>query len=378
MLFCTFGPPSLAFARTCARNGIEVCLLERTKDGTPSGYSSALHEREAIPDWMGHTNEALKTLASYCNKVSAQALIAVSEIDLLWLASNRGVFEPQVRLLAASEESLQRLQSKEEQIELARQAGFDVLQTWILKSVNDYRIVPQDQYPICVRPSNPADVSPTFKARVLHSSEELRTLLTDLTCFNGSIITQPFLKLPDLKVHGARATDGKILAMRPFFVERKFEGVTLTLRRGTFPSKLEETCRKFSELAGIEGCFHFDLLFDPENGKTYYLEVNVRMGGITDKAKAFGYDQTVFIFKCFGLGNRTWQTVEPTIRNRVVTKRSVIKHMITVITGKHSELDYPQVGRLRHLFLSCRDLVVARDSVFDLRDLKGTIWFNFQ
>jgi hypothetical protein len=191
-------------------------------------------------------------------------------------------------------------------------------------------------------------------------------------------VAQPFLKLPDLKVHGARTESGQILVMRPFFVERKFEGVTLTLCRASFPPSLEYACCKFADLAAIVGGFHFDLLFDPVTNKAYFLEINVRMGGITDKAKAFGYDQPALIMDCFGVGIKSWKMLTPTRRRRVVTKRSILKHMLVVAMNRHSELDYPQVSRLRHLVLSVRDLLIARDSVFDWSDLKGTAWFNLQ
>jgi len=102
------------------------------------------------------------------------------------------------------------------------------------------------------------------------------------------------------------------------------------------------------------------------------------MGGITDKAKAFGYDQPAVIIDCFGLGERSWKLLTPTNCRRVTTKRSIIKHMLVVMMGRNLELDYPQVTRLQHLLLSIRDLLTARDSVFDWNDLKGTFWYYFQ
>ncbi len=297
---------------------------------------------------------------------------------MLWLAEQRHRFEPEVRLLAATDACLRRLQSKKDQIELARRAGFQVLPTWFLLSPTDSATIPLDQYPVCLRPAIPSEVAPTFKARVLYSPDALRAALQGLTRINGPIIAQPFLRLPDLKVHGARAETGRILAMRPFLVERKFEGVTLTLSPASFPPGLEDACCKFAELAGITGGFHFDLLFDPTSNKVYFLEINVRMGGITDKAKAFGYNQPALIIDCFGLGKGSWNPLTPTGRRRVVTKRSILKHMLVVATGRHSELDYPQVSRLQHFLLSCRDLLIARDSVFDWNDVTGTVWYNLQ
>ena len=379
VIFGPLGPPTLAFARTCASNGIRTYLLEKSRhQRTPSGRSSALAGAKSLPAALTGTCEGIKAIMSYCNNVNAQALITVSEDDLLWLTEYRDHFEPGIKVLAASQGCLKRLQSKQDQIELARRSGFEILPTWLLRSSVDCMNIPQKYFPICLRPAVPSLVEPSFKAQIHYSQKGLVAALEGFTRIDGPVVAQPFLKLPDLKVHGARSEAGEVLAMRPFFVERKFEGVSLTLRRAIFPPGLEDCCRRFANLAGIVGGFHFDLLFDSNQDRAYYLEVNVRMGGITDKAKAFGYDQPAMIMDCFGLGRGTWKPLNPTTRTRVVTKRSVLKHMIVVLAGHHSELDYPQVSRSKHLLLSVRDLLIARDSVFDWHDLVGTFWFNLQ
>ena len=310
--------------------------------------------------------------------IGANALIAVTEANLLWLSKHRDYLETACRLLVPSYPCLSRLTSKMNQIEIAKEAGFDILPTSYLTKASDCATVPANWFPICLRPSEPAQVSPQFKAQLIYSRNELADFLDRMQEIRQPILSQPFLHLPDLKVHGIRSVDGRILAMQPFFVERKFEGVTLTLMRSAFPPGIRECCERFAEIADLTGGFHFDLLYSPKEDRVYYLEINARMGGITDKAKAFGYDQPRLILEAYGHPRTETPSDRGTSRKRVVTKRAVVKHILKALSGQLTELDYPPVGRTKHVLLSTRDLILARDSVFDRKDLLGSLWFNLQ
>jgi len=52
--------------------------------------------------------------------------------------------------------------------------------------------------------------------------------------------------------------------------------------------------------------------------------------------------------------------------------------MLKAVKGELTELDYPPVGRTKHILLSLRDLIAARDAVFDWCDLRGSLWFMLQ
>lgn len=377
--FGNFGPPLLAFSRSCADLGVEVYLLETT-DKRPrwSKFSSALAGMETVSPTVVGRPEGIEAVKDYVRTTKADGLISVSDSNLLWLSIHRSEFEPDCKLLCPPYECLARIASKKYQIEIAKKAGFELLPTWYLKETADCDRIPENGFPVCVRPSDPTGVEPAFKARVLHSKSQLSTFLSSLQEIREPVIAQPFRDLPDLKVHGIRSQDGRILALEPFFVERKFEGVTLTLMRASFPPGTRAACERFAELAGLTGGFHFDLLYWPEEDRVFYLEVNARMGGVTDKAKAFGYDQPRLILEAYGHRRTRTGDRRVTARRRVVVKRAVLKHMIMAVTGRLTELDYPPVGRTRHLLLSIRDLVAARDAVFDPRDLRGTLWFMLQ
>ncbi len=374
-----FGPPALAFARGCRRLGVSLFLLEIT-DAPPAAqrYSSALSGMKRISPRLIGTEEGIEAILRHVRSVSADGVIAIAEHVLMWLSHNRKAFSPDCRLLCPGFECLEAISFKNRQIKLARVSGFSLLPTWYLKDAADVARIPQDHFPICVRPSHPAEARPTFKAVVHHSRETLERQIGALTFVGAPIVAQPFKVLPDVKIHGMRSADGTRMMFVPFYVERKYQGVTLTLQRTSFPPGVEAACAEFAVRANITGAFHFDLLFDPEQNRAYYLEINPRMGGVTDKAVAFGYDQPKLILEAFGHPQTADLLGSGTSRIRVVTKRAVCRHILAALKGELTPLDYPDCSCARHVLLSLRDLVFARDSVFDRHDLRGTIWFNTQ
>src|SRR5205823_1167962 len=152
-------------------------------------------------------------------------------------------------------------------------------------------VVPAEAYPLALRPDVPFDNAPDFKVRLARSPAELRDFLAGLPPHEHAVVAQPFLPWPNLLVHGARAETGELLALRAYLVYRKFEGLALSLRGVETPPHVAACCRDFADAAGLVGCFHFDLLYCPADGRTYYLEVNARLGGTTDKVARLGYDE---------------------------------------------------------------------------------------
>src|SRR5439155_23157230 len=111
--------------------------------------------------------------------------------------------------------------------------------------------------------------------------------------------------------------------------------------------------------------------------RAYFLEINTRLGGTTDKVARLGYDEPLLSLQAFGLIGP--KRAEPASCARpVVNKRAILKHMIQAARGRLSALDYPPVSPVRHLWRSSLELVTARDSVLDLRDIRGSMWFYLQ
>ena len=358
--------------------GISVFLLEpHTGPVEARHYSSSLAGASAIhPDFIG-TAQGLKVVVDLVKSVSARALLANDDKILLWLARNRAAFEPGCAVLASSAESLQRLFDKRNQIELAKKSGFTVLPTWLIESVGDVHQIAVEHFPVCIRPSRLDSVQPNFKAEVLDSSLALTHFVQSLSVIREQLIVQPFVSGPNLVVHGVRSPGGQITAMKAFIAYRKHQGFTLALRPERLSPELELCCRKFAELSDLSGSFHYDLLVSSEDGKVYFLEVNARLGGTTDKVWRLGFDEPGALLEAFGVTPVLAQTRQTPTVPFVVGKRLMAHNLIAALRGRLPVIDFPHTGRTLQVLYSVWAILFFHDSVLDWSDVRGGIWYLF-
>ena len=374
VLLGAFGPPIMTAARSLHDAGLEVVVLS-TEPGTPSAWSSAVSFAECMrPEDLG-TSAGLAAIKDFIRRTNAQALLPFWDPQMLWLAANKSSLPEGCKLLSSSQQALQMVMSKDNQLRIAQHCGFNLLPTWKLSLQEDVDLVDPGAYPVCLRPSAPDQVKPTFKVEVMQSPAELRAFLALRTWGPGPLLVQPFLPLPTAVIHGVRSESGEMIALEAFLASTKFEGVTLELQPLRMDAKLELCCRKFADETGITGPFHFELLYSAETGVFYYLEINVRLGGTTDKVFRLGFDEPLLALAAYGFDVRV-RPYRAREGRSVVNRRAVVKHVCSVLKGRLSPLDYPVAGRARHVLLSLRSLVWASDSIASLRDLPGT-WFFY-
>lgn len=370
-------PASLTFARSCKAHNVRPYLLEPGPGpGLWHRYARSWAAGATLGPAREGTPEGLAAIRRYVDAVTADALIAIGDESQHWLAVNRAVLEPRCLLLAPSVSSLEAVSSKDRQIRLALEAGFEVLPTWYLDAPAAVAAIPWSSFPLCLRPSCPAAVEPSFKVRVVQTPEALARILEGLRFVSAPLIAQPFKALPNLVVHGARTEAGRILTMAGFLATRKFEGMTLSLRRWRIPLAVEAACRSFVDAVRLAGCFHFELLCSPTDERAYFLEINARLGGTTDKVTRLGYDEPMLCLAAFGLLDADASRIAPSTSRGVVNKRTVVRHLISALAGKLSEIDYPPAGRIRSALRSLFELLVFKDSTFDWRDPWGSIRYQ--
>ena len=371
-LYGEFGPPILAAARSLSDAGLEIVVLG-IGSGKPSVWSSAVCRAELMrPDDVG-TPAGISVLNDFIRRTKAQALLAFWEPHMLWLAANRDLLHQGCKLLMSSKETLQAIQSKHDQVSIARRSGFSVLPTWELFQKSDVCRIDPAAYPVCLRPSVPQEVTPPFKAEVLQSSSTLESFLEGRVWGPGPILVQPFLPLPTVVIHGVRSELGELPVLESFIATMRFQAITLELRPFPMDAKIADCCRKFVNEVGLTGPFHFDLLYSVETNTFHFLEINPRLGGTTDKVFRLGFDEPLWTLAAYGFDVRARRYRAPGGRS-VVNRRSVLKHMFWVTRGRLSPLDYPLVGPFRHLLLSLLCLLGAKDSITSAKDLRGTWW----
>jgi hypothetical protein len=333
------------------------------------------------PSCFAHIEKLQKndidTAVGYAQDVRAAAIAAIAEADCLWLAKNRITFEGICKVLVPPAECLERLASKERQVELASASGLAVLPTYIIRGDADVAVIAVGDYPVCVRPLSAGAVTPPFKVLAASSRHELSSLVRRLSIRDG-LIAQPLRALPNVIVHCTSDEGGELKSAAAFLADRKFEGLALRIRRMPLPPSLRDRVALFSRMASLAGCYHFDFLYSAETGEFYFLEVNPRFGGTTDKVIWLGVNEPANCLAAYGIATPRPARMFACSRETVVNKRATAKHLLTALRSQPEPWDYPQESRVRAVYHSLADLVAARDSICDWHDIRGTLAFHLQ
>jgi hypothetical protein len=379
VFFGTFGPPSLTIARSFHTMGISVYLMTPGPPGAvPTAPSSCFAGASMLDGRAVGSPEGMESVVNYVRKVGAQAVATLAELNCLWLARNRARFPGDCKVLLPPIKCLELLASKATQIRLAREAGFAVLPTYPIKTAADVVPIDASAYPLCLRPAAADAVKPAFKVRLARSPEELLAELRGMTILEEGLLAQPFRVLPNMVVHCASREGGDLMHADAFLADRKFEGLALRIRPMELPSGLADKIRNFSGLTALSGVYHFDFLHCPRTGESYYLEVNTRFGGTTDKVRWLGVDEAAHALQAYGLEPPRSPRRIPSARAAVTNKRATVKHLLAMLRRGGEPWDYPQESRLSAVVHSLGDLLLAKDSIFDWRDLRGTLAFHLQ
>jgi len=375
-MFGDWSPDFLVFARRCWRLGVPVHWMDIAAQPPDSrGYSRCLAGAGFLSRKQVGTAEGILAIKRFVESVGGGALLGHGDRHLLWLAANRDQLAPVCRLLSPSLPALQLATSKRLQFNLATRIGMKVLPTWWLEKDADMEQIPEIAFPLVIRPDRESDIKPYRKTILVQSRADLRAFLQG-TVLQAAVIAQPFLNLPNLLVHGVRSEQGELLAMETFLVPRKFQSVSLTVQNMSLTSnKLKTLCAQFVDAADITGPFHFEFLYSRDNEEATFLEINARLGGTTDKVFRLGFDEPGLTLVAYGLVAPSPTTHLRRTPRVAVNKRMLIKHAGRALRGKLSALDHPPVSRWMHVWLSARDFVCGKDSVFDFRDLPGSFRF---
>lgn len=379
ILLGAFSPTALAFARSVSARGLACHLVSFGKTADPNGIgqprpSSAFASVTQIPYQIRGKTAGIEALNAIARRLGAPYLASVAENDNLWLAQQSKLLSPDIKLLLPSQKTLEICASKQTQLDIAAQSGIPTLPTLGIDHTTTIEALDDALFPLCLRPVAPGDVAPAFKAVIVPDKPSLQHFLARCTSISRPIIAQPYKHVPDIKVHYARNETGEITARFGLLAKRKYQGVSLAVERIDLPSALLSALDAFSHAINIVGAYHFDLLFEPKSKQAFFLEINARMGGVTDKARRFGYEQPLHLLAAYGLDVDINATIAPTPSTRtVVNKRSIASHMVAALKGDLTQLDYPTHNRFIALGQDTLDLLCARDSVFEWSDLRGSL-----
>jgi hypothetical protein len=243
---------------------------------------------------------------------------------------------------------------------------------------NDHAL--KDHFPLCLRPDDPAKVAPVFKFSLVYSKEELFAYVKSMKTLDSPIVAQPFMHLPNLVVHGARTVNGNSIGLQGFLVERKFEGVTLTIHPTNLEQDLLDKCVRFTDYFNVTGNYHFEFLLDRKTGSSYFLELNNRLGGTTAKVFLDLMNPLVAVYGVLPTLCRNQQPATSFHRlstKNVTSKQALLKYFYYTIRGRLTPLDYPSEPSLVRIAKTVYGFLRYRDDVFTLRDIKGSMALYF-
>jgi hypothetical protein len=371
VILSAFGPPSLACLRSWGRAGMTPGLIAVQGPGEPRPASKYLAGAIGLSRDDLYTERGLEVIVRFLGDFGASGLTCIDENIAQWLNEQRLRLPVNIPLWLPPADMLRRVLDKAAQIEAARRVGLQVLPTYLFSSHDFTEEIPSGHFPLCLRPSAPGTVEPTFKVQNVAALAELRSFLGALA-IRGPVIGQPFKNLPNLVVHGTRTAAGETLGMAGFLVERKFQGVTLTLRPFGLTDDFKTRCVAFTEAMELIGHYHFEFLFDELTGENHFLEINHRFGGTTAKVLVCGYPEPLYALRAQGYDIPVHAEERPVT---VSSLKALGKSAYFALRGRLTALDYPEESTARRLWSTVKCLATCRDEVLAWDDLPGTAAF---
>jgi hypothetical protein len=371
-----FGPPQLACIRSWKSRGLDPIFIHLSSKGGSGALKRYIPSYYHLEPSKLNNSAEVALLAEFLTNTNATGITCVADHTAAWLHANREILPERLQYWVQSTALMEKLDSKAFQLDLARNAGFNVLPTWLIGLGDSVDAI--DTYPLVARPDSPAATTPALKVQLLNSAAEFRTFLNQFKAIDRPLVVQPLVKGPNMVVHGYRTAKTGDSTFHAFIVEHKYEGVTLTMRSIGLQEPIEAACRHYCELLEIQGCFHFELIQDAASKIWYFLEINGRLGGTTAKALRLGYDEPNALLIAFDALKPDDGPDKQNSKMVVSNRRAMAKFTVNFISGRTTSLDYGE-NTPRQTFLSIlRGWIIWRDEIFNLSDLPGTWTYEMQ
>ena len=356
-----FGPAQLACIRSWSDRGYRPLFIHLTAAPARARLLvRSVHAYLQVDPARLDEDATITRIAEFLARYDASGVVAVDYRRIDWLWSVRDRLPASVELWVPARATLDLLQSKQRQTELAQRVGLDVAPTWHV-GADGAGHVPDEAFPLVLRPDDPHAIVPAFKVHRVDSTRALAEFVATFERLDKPLLAQSFIDGQNLVVHGVRAPASGQCLHAAFLVERMFEGVCLTIRRIALPDGLEAACRAFVEAADMAGIYHFEFRHCPASGKYVFLDFNGRLGGTTGKALRCGFDEPGLLVDAFRGGEFHIATLAASGRITATNKLAMVKVLLCALNAKLTVFDYPDVALPRRLadllpgFLTWRD-----------------------
>ncbi len=365
------GPTQLACFASWRRAGLPTQFIDTSDKPLPARFRTIVDRYDYVGPLRGLDERAIEEISTALARARSTGLVCVAEALSIkvWNAAKR--WPDHVRLLLNSAATMNMLESKIQQIDLAQRAGFDVLPTAVVS-------VPGSQlstdFPVVLRPDR-ASQDASFKAEFVSSKDTLKRFLAGRAKGAPPVVAQRFIRGPSLVVHGSRHADGRHGPLFAFVSKIKNAGVAVALEPTSLDPRVASACMCFADLAELRGAFHFDLMIDETDKRIWFLEVNARFGGTTGKVFAAGYDEPMVMLRAHGMVECADGAARlHSVVNRVALARCLGK----ALRGDASPIDYPLPDRRRLSLWALQAMLFFRDEVVSVRRFRSAMAFLSQ
>lgn len=369
-----FSPTVLCILRSLSKYKKSVGFIQI---GDASCYIPKLNYVSAVALLKNNclfAKKGIHLIKDFLSRYQADAIISINENISCWLIENRTSLPENTKILSPSLDVIKRVLSKKQQIEVAQKAGLTVLPTYFIedKSSNGKLEIFDHHFPLCLRPSEPNAIIPSFKVRIVNNKAELKNAIDSLSIINKPLIAQPFMDMPNLVVHGSRSISAQTFGLQGFIVKRKFEGLTLTIKPIELEQDFIDRCIAFTDIFGITGPYHFEFLYEKKTKNAFFLELNSRFGGTTAKVFACGYDEALYALKSYGIDGNIKKS--PKLRKVTASSKvALLKYLSYTISNKITPFDFPRESKLLRIMKALWGIIYYNDDVFSFKDLQGTL-----
>ena len=372
------GPAQLACLVSWKRLGLRTALLQTEGPRQPWCIHRIADLHAHRPLQALKTPEGARWLAGWIVEQGITGLACVSDDLTIWLQENLRL-PAQSAFWMNTPGVIRALESKAEQARVARHSGFELLPTWLVGSAAEVAKIPDSAFPLVLRPDGSRSVTPDFKVEIFRARQPLEAFVKARSRIVRPMVAQPFVRGPNLLVHGYRSADGVTERFVPFEVPRKHLGVAVELRSIAADPALQEACTRFSAWFGLKGVFHFDLLKDATTGRYYFLECNGRLGGTTGKVSAAGHDEALALLVAYGaVGPHVGVLMPPPAGRRAYNLQSAVKYLWSAARGRLLPLDYPDAGTLEALGALVGMVFGAEEEIGPSRNVWGGLAYHSQ
>lgn len=369
-LFGRLGTPQLACLRSWRRAGVPCVFLHVGPAPLPwpvrwlLGVPCVQLGPQALDD-----PRFMARLARVLGEQRVDAITCVSESTGVALWARRDQLPARVRVATVRPDQAALLASKSTQQRLARDSGLKTLPTWCVPAGSGAPDLPDDAFPLVLRPDVAAQAEPPFKVAVVDTREALAAWLTRRVPGSSAVVAQPLVVGPNLLVHGWRSADGQTCEHVAFRVDVKHQGLGVSIVPAKLPPDVENGCRRLAATLGLSGVFHHDFVIDEGSGECHHLDLNPRLGGTTGKVLAAGYDEPMALVSTLSGEPLERHRLLPRMPQRAGALHQALRALVSAWRGRSTAADHPSrdrallLRRVAALLLDGRDELVRLDAL---------------